>query len=214
MNLAQSNETTALSGTAAPIKIEFAISPAVPIPIQHRVMKTPVAHESQIHPAFFHTNELPSTRVQARAPLSISPFVPGTTDDKELVLQAAGNERKTSFLSRNDIARSTTTQSASSGDILPRKTSGTSSGKLKQIEFHLEAPAAHSVKLAADFTDWEKYPVDMIRSGNGVWFTQVPLLPGNYSYRFIVDGQWRDDPRPAQRVPNPFGTVNAVMNVT
>jgi hypothetical protein len=85
--------------------------------------------------------------------------------------------------------------------------------ELKQIEFTLEAPEAGSVKLAADFTDWEKYPLDMIQGENGVWFTVIPLAPGHYSYRFIVDGQWCDDPRSNLRVENPFGTNNAVRQV-
>ena len=84
---------------------------------------------------------------------------------------------------------------------------------LKNTEFHLEAPAAGSVKLAADFTDWEKSPLDLIRSEDGVWFAIVPLLPGSYAYRFIVDGQWCDDPQPWQRIANPFGTTNAVVSV-
>lgn len=84
---------------------------------------------------------------------------------------------------------------------------------LKNTEFHLEAPAAKSVKLAADFTDWEKSPLDLIRSEAGLWFAIVPLLPGSYTYRFIVDGQWYDDPQPARRKVNPFGTTNAVVNV-
>jgi 1,4-alpha-glucan branching enzyme len=85
--------------------------------------------------------------------------------------------------------------------------------ELKQIEFTFEAPRAKSVKLAADFTDWEKYPLDMIQSENGVWFIVVPLAPGNYSYRFIVDGQWCDDPRSNLHIQNPFGTNNAIRQV-
>jgi 1,4-alpha-glucan branching enzyme len=78
----------------------------------------------------------------------------------------------------------------------------------------MEAPSAKSVKLAADFTDWEKFPLDMMKSKNGIWFSVIPLAPGQYSYRFIVDGQWYDDPRSTQRVPNPFGSENAVIAVT
>jgi hypothetical protein len=85
--------------------------------------------------------------------------------------------------------------------------------QLIKAEFHLQAPTACSVKLAADFTDWEKHPLDLIKSEDGVWFTLVPLSPGQYAYRFIVDGQWRDDPHPARRAPNPFGSVNAVVVV-
>ncbi len=85
---------------------------------------------------------------------------------------------------------------------------------LKNTEFRLAAPAAESVKLAADFTDWGKSPLDLMKAADDVWFIIVPLLPGSYAYRFLVDGQWRDDPCPAQLVPNPFGSMDAVVNVT
>jgi hypothetical protein len=104
---------------------------------------------------------------------------------------------------------------------LPKKQNGllrkNSSSRLPMYlintEFSLEAPMARSVKLAADFTDWDRFPLDMIRSVDGTWWTIVPLLPGEYNYRFLVDGQWCDDPRSAQCVPNPFGTSNAVVQV-
>jgi hypothetical protein len=85
--------------------------------------------------------------------------------------------------------------------------------ELQKVKFSLEAPAANSVKLAADFTHWEKFPVEMTRSPEGIWFTVVPLALGSYSYRFLVDGEWQEDPRCIRRVPNPFGTANAVRVV-
>jgi len=36
---------------------------------------------------------------------------------------------------------------------------------------------------------------------------------GTYHYRFLVDGEWRDDPESTLRVPNPFGSENAVRKV-
>lgn len=86
--------------------------------------------------------------------------------------------------------------------------------ELIPTEFQLDAPGARSVQLAGDFTDWQAAPLDMIPAEDGTWFAIVPLAPGNYAYRFIVDGQWRDDPQPVRQVPNPFGTVNAVVTVT
>lgn len=84
----------------------------------------------------------------------------------------------------------------------------------RKITFRLEAQSAHSVKLAADFTDWEKSPLKMTKHAKGVWQTAVPLTAGHYSYRFIVDGQWHDDPLCSQRETNPFGTTNAVIDVS
>ena len=86
--------------------------------------------------------------------------------------------------------------------VLPRK-----------VNFLLNSPAANSVKLAGDFTGWQDHPVEMMHSPEGMWFTVVPLAPGSYTYRFIVDGQWCDDPN-AERVANPFGSENAIIHVT
>jgi hypothetical protein len=93
------------------------------------------------------------------------------------------------------------------------KSRNNSSPEAKSINFSLKAPAAKSVKLVADFTNWEKSPLDLKPSRNGLWTGAIPLTPGKYSYRFIVDGQWCDDPLSTQRVPNPFGTENAVVVV-
>jgi hypothetical protein len=94
-----------------------------------------------------------------------------------------------------------------------KKTARQPTRELKNIEFFLEVPSAHSVKLAADFTDWEKSPVELSQSKDGIWHAAVPLSPGEYFYRFIVDGEWHDDPRPVARVSNPFGTSDAVLRV-
>jgi len=39
------------------------------------------------------------------------------------------------------------------------------------------------------------------------------LTPGRYEYRFLVDGQWRNDPECAECVANPFGSENCVIHV-
>jgi len=85
---------------------------------------------------------------------------------------------------------------------------------LKPGEFRLKAPLAKSVKLAGNFTDWEKQPLDMDKTEHGVWRLILPLPPGYHPYRFIVDGQWCDDPQASLHAPNPFGTQNAVKVVT
>jgi 1,4-alpha-glucan branching enzyme len=85
---------------------------------------------------------------------------------------------------------------------------------LKPTEFRLDAPSAHSVRLAADFTEWETQAVPLTRKDNGTWWIRLPLSPGRYTYRFLVDGEWRDDPKCAERVPNPFGTTNSVIEVS
>jgi hypothetical protein len=95
-----------------------------------------------------------------------------------------------------------------------RKSTSHLRAEFKGTEFYLKAIFAKSVRLVADFTDWEKFPLDMVKSEDGDWAIFVPLPPGNYSYRFIVDGEWSDDPQADLHEANPFGTFNAVVKVS
>jgi len=88
----------------------------------------------------------------------------------------------------------------------------TSSAKSKQV-FSYRAPTALSVLLAGDFTHWQSEAIPMKRQKDGIWKVTVPLEPGVHHYRFIVDGQWRDDPECELRVPNPYGETNSVRKV-
>lgn len=94
-----------------------------------------------------------------------------------------------------------------------RRATTAAAAKTSPQTFAFTAPEAMSVQLVGDFTNWQERPISMQKGADGVWRTTVELPPGTYHYRFLVDGQWRDDPECALRVPNPFGTQNAVRQV-
>jgi len=70
-----------------------------------------------------------------------------------------------------------------------------------------------SVQLVGDFTHWQQQPINLLRGTDGIWRATVELPPGAHHYRFLVDGQWRDDPECMVLVPNPYGGHNAVREV-
>lgn len=84
----------------------------------------------------------------------------------------------------------------------------------KNQTFSITAPEAASVLLAGDFTHWQKKPIALKRESGGVWRVAVDLPPGTHHYRFLVDGQWWDDPDCALREPNPYGSQNSVRQVS
>lgn len=85
---------------------------------------------------------------------------------------------------------------------------------MKRVRFTIKAPKAKQVLLAADFTDWEANARRMrpSRTERGAFTAIVPLEPGTYQYKFLVDGEWREDPS-AATIPNSFGTLNSVVRV-
>jgi len=94
-----------------------------------------------------------------------------------------------------------------------RKPTNNSMPDLKFVGFSVVFPEAKTVQLAADFTDWDESPLDMVRFDGGIWSTTVPLPAGIYSYRFLVDGEWYDDPRSVRRSPNSRGPEKAFVQV-
>jgi hypothetical protein len=77
----------------------------------------------------------------------------------------------------------------------------------------LVRPDAQEVGIAGSFNDWHPSVTPMIRLNDGKWAKELALPPGRYEYRFVVDGEWVDDPTATELIPNPFGTANAVLVV-
>ncbi len=79
------------------------------------------------------------------------------------------------------------------------------------IVFRHFRPLAERVSLAADFSDWQ--PLDMTRSPAGLWQLTVPLGPGSYAYKLIVDGEWQQDPNNLQLAADGLGGYNSTFRV-
>ena len=82
------------------------------------------------------------------------------------------------------------------------------------VQFVVEAPDAHSVAVAGDFTRWSPDGTLEDPDGDGVWTGRLPLRPGVHEYMFVVDGErWITDPRADRWVDDGFGNRNAVIAV-
>jgi 1,4-alpha-glucan branching enzyme len=73
-------------------------------------------------------------------------------------------------------------------------------------------PDAKEVYLAGEFNDWDTRADRMVKR-KGEFRKTLRLAPGEYQYRFIVDGQWHSHPSAAAEVPNEFGTTNSIIRV-
>ena len=83
------------------------------------------------------------------------------------------------------------------------------SGQVRKTEFSLSAPQAQSVFLAGNFNQWDPSSHPLKKDKKGIWKTLLALNPGQYEYRFFVDGEWQNDPNCSSFVENPFGTSNS-----
>ncbi len=86
--------------------------------------------------------------------------------------------------------------------------------KRRKVTFSLENTEADEVFLIGDFNKWNPKSHPMKSDENGAWVRNVIIPPGEYEYKFIIDGQWKEDPQNEQLSLNCFGTYNNIINVT
>lgn len=62
------------------------------------------------------------------------------------------------------------------------------------VAFAIQAPTAREVWLAGEMTGWDAHKRAMVRGADGVWRLSLDLAPGQWLYKFVVDGRWVHDP--------------------
>ncbi|MBN3033913.1 MAG: isoamylase early set domain-containing protein [Candidatus Saganbacteria bacterium] len=86
--------------------------------------------------------------------------------------------------------------------------------KKKKVTFSFRsAQEMHDVKLAGNFTDWEKGAIMMTKGLSGEWKAQASLEPGEYEYKFLADGAWINDPKADRLTANGWGSENSIKVV-
>jgi chromosome partitioning protein len=91
------------------------------------------------------------------------------------------------------------------------------SGPPREVVVRFRDDSAGDVRIAGDFNGW--VPDRGVRSLLGsdgdtrVWTKVLTLEPGTYQYRYIVDGEWQEDPANPQSAPGPTGQPNSILHV-
>jgi len=74
---------------------------------------------------------------------------------------------------------------------------------------------ARQISVAGDFNGWNPTVTPMKRDPNlGVWQACIPVPPGRYLYRLVIDGLWVKDPYNTTVETNPFGELNSVIEIS
>ena len=82
---------------------------------------------------------------------------------------------------------------------LPQKVDG-------GVLFSYFSPEALSVCITGDFNEWSSNAEPLFNlSGNGLWQKFIPLPPGQYQYKYVVDGDWHLDPANPKTISGPLG---------
>ena len=64
----------------------------------------------------------------------------------------------------------------------------------RTIEFE-GAQSATSVFVAGEFNDWDANATPLMRA-DGIWRAELMLEPGEYAYKFVIDGEYEGSPPP------------------
>jgi chromosome partitioning protein len=81
------------------------------------------------------------------------------------------------------------------------------------VVFSVRNERARHILLAGDFNNWQPQATPMVMVGQGDWKMRLPLRPGRYRYRLVIDGAWQTDPNNAYVETNEYGELNNVVEV-
>jgi len=81
------------------------------------------------------------------------------------------------------------------------------------VTFTLNEATAQTVFIAGDFNGWNASDLPLTADGTGNWAITMQLAPGTYEYKFVVDGDWREDPSNPEKKSDPFGGANSLVTV-
>jgi hypothetical protein len=73
-------------------------------------------------------------------------------------------------------------------------------------------PKARVVALAGSFNDWNQSQV-LCGKESDEWICRIDLVPGKYTYKFIIDGDWILDPANPETEDDERGFTNSVLVV-
>jgi len=83
------------------------------------------------------------------------------------------------------------------------------------VKFTLFSTKVEKVNIAGSFNNWSMTADPLYdRDGNGMWSITLPLPPGRYEYKFVIDGEeWIPDPSNPETADDGFGGYNSVITV-
>ena len=83
----------------------------------------------------------------------------------------------------------------------------------RAVEFVFEDAPGKEVFLAGSFNNWQMTTRMNDRKKCGSYTCRLLLEPGEYQYKFVVNGEWRLDGNNCCFAPNGFGELNSVIKV-
>ncbi len=85
--------------------------------------------------------------------------------------------------------------------------------KLNETTLTVKAPEAKEVYLAGEFNNWKLDENSRMEQNNGSWSKRINLNSGKYRYRFVIDGNWSEDPNNPLKQVNPYGTMDSLLEI-
>ncbi len=84
--------------------------------------------------------------------------------------------------------------------------------KRRRVKFQIRADANSKVSVAGTFNDWDP-DRHVLKCKGDMFELNVLLEPGQYQYKFVVNGTWCVDPERSDWAPNEYGSLNSVVTV-
>ena len=95
----------------------------------------------------------------------------------------------------------------------PAITADAPNNRLHRIDLSFQNYRDRDLKIAGEFNDWIPDEGIETTEENGTVHKVFFAPAGDYQYRLVIDGKWRNDPTNPDQVLNPMGVHNSMLHV-
>ncbi len=81
------------------------------------------------------------------------------------------------------------------------------------VEFRIFRPKAKFISLVGDFNNWNPENDPLLKGNDGIWRLRKRIAPGQYLYKFIVDGKWEPDRFNKDSASDITGNISSILKI-
>lgn len=96
----------------------------------------------------------------------------------------------------------------------PETANGNPSKNLQKVVLSFQNHRQHEIQIAGEFNEWIVDKDVQTITENNITHKVFYVAPGDYQYRLIVDGKWRNDPTNPRQALSALGIHNSLLHVT
>jgi len=166
-----------------------------------------------------HTVRLKESVCAGQSIVDFAPNSPAASDFSDLADEIIVRNHTTTDITQDNISwllSHVGPVESRPANVIPlhKERTETANSNLQKVVLSFQNHQRHDIRIAGEFNEWIADKDVQTITENNITHKVFYVEPGDYQYRLIVDGKWRNDPTNPRQALSALGIHNSLLHVT